>query len=66
MKVGPGWKPGAAIEAYKAGLITRDGLERVAGAAQRELGEITFAQPAQRAARQAELERDLAVMRALP
>jgi hypothetical protein len=57
---------GAAVEAYKSGLITREGLERVATSAQRELGEISFSQPAQKAARQAELDRDVAVMRALP
>lgn len=57
---------GAAIEAYKAGLITKDGLERVATAAQRELGEVSFSDPAKKAAREAELARDVAAMRALP
>jgi hypothetical protein len=57
---------GAAIEAFKSGLITKEGLERVATTAQRELDAVQFSDPAQKAARQAELDRDLQSMRALP
>jgi hypothetical protein len=55
---------GAATEAFKKGLITSDGLQRVMSAATRELGEVHFDNAAQKAARQAELDRDLAAARA--
>jgi hypothetical protein len=38
----------------------------VADSAQRELNEVQFSDPAQKAARQADLDKDLAAMRALP
>ena len=56
---------GAATEAFKAGLITKDGLQRVGAAAQRDLDAVQFSDPSQKAARQADLDRDLAAMRAL-
>lgn len=54
---------GAAAQAFKQGLITAEGLERVMTSASRELGEVHFDQADQRAARQAELDRDLALAR---
>lgn len=54
---------GAATEAFRKGLITADGLQRVMSAASRELGEVHFTDSAQRAARQAELDRDLTAAR---
>ncbi|MDP1823268.1 MAG: hypothetical protein Q8L48_08505 [Archangium sp.] len=54
---------GAATEAFKKGLITADGLERVMTSASRELAEVPFDKPGQRAERQAELDRDLAAAR---
>lgn len=54
---------GAATEAFRRGLITREGLERVASAATRELDTVPFKSPEQRAARKAELDHDLAEMR---
>jgi len=56
---------GAATEAYRDGLITRDGLQRVADAAQAELAQVKFDSPEKQAARQAELDRDLAALRNL-
>lgn len=56
---------GAALEAYRLGLVHRDGLDRVAAAATRELAEVPFASVGQRAARAAELERDLEQLRGL-
>jgi hypothetical protein len=56
---------GAATEAFRRGLITREGLERVASSAKRELGEVPFSSSAQHAERQAELDRDLAQMHAV-
>lgn len=56
---------GAASEAFKKGLITPEGLQRVMSAATRELAEVEFTDPAQKAARQSELDRDLAAARAL-
>lgn len=50
---------GAAVEAYEVGVIARDGVARVARAAQEDLARVPFASEAQRQARQAELERDL-------
>lgn len=50
---------GAAVEAYEVGVIARDGVARVARAAQEELARVPFASEAQRQARLAELERDL-------
>ena len=55
---------GAAVEAYRQGLITADGLQRVMSTATRELAEVPFTSDAQRGARQAELDRDLAAARA--
>ena len=55
---------GAATEAFKKGLITREGLERVMSSATRELAEVHFDKPEQQAARQAELDRDLVAARA--
>lgn len=49
----------AAVEAHLLGLISADAVRRVAGAAQREMGEIGFDSDAQRDARQAELRRAL-------
>ena len=50
---------GAAVEAYEVGVIARDGVARVARAAQEDLARVPFASEAQRQARLAELERDL-------
>ena len=55
---------GAATEAFKKGLIGAEGLQRVMSSASRELGEVHFDKPEQKAARQAELDRDLAAARA--
>ena len=54
---------GAATEAFKSGLISKDGLQRVAAGAQRELATITFKSPEQKAAREKDLARDLEAMR---
>lgn len=56
---------GAAVEAFKRGLISKPGLARVVSEASRELAEVPFTSPAQRAARQAELDADVAAARAL-
>jgi hypothetical protein len=50
---------GAAIVACNAGLIQREGLERVARAAEADLEAVIFEDDATRAARRAELARDL-------
>jgi len=55
---------GAAAEAYRRGLISKPGLERVINESTRELQAISFASPEQKAARQAELEHDIAAARA--
>lgn len=55
---------GAATDAYRHGLISREGLLDVADSARRELAGIPFSSSVQRAAREAELARDLAVMHA--
>lgn len=54
---------GAATEAFKRGLISKAGLERVMSEASREFEATTFASPEQKAARKAELDRDLAAAR---
>lgn len=51
---------GAAVDAFHAGVISRDGVDRVAAAARESLAAIAFPSPDQRQAREAELERDLA------
>ncbi|MEW5738944.1 MAG: phosphatase domain-containing protein [Myxococcota bacterium] len=51
---------GAATEAFKLGLISREGLGRVVAAAKRDFEAIPFDDDAQRAARRAELDRDVA------
>ncbi|MBN1209755.1 MAG: hypothetical protein JXB05_33205 [Myxococcaceae bacterium] len=56
---------GAATEAFRRGLITREGLERVASSASRELDAVHFDSLEQYAARKAELDRDVAEMRAV-
>jgi hypothetical protein len=50
---------GAALEAYAVGVIARDGVARVARAAQEALRAVSFDSEAQRAAREAELARDV-------
>jgi hypothetical protein len=50
---------GAAVEAFEVGVIARDGVARVARAAQEELERVPFTSEPQRQARRAELERDL-------
>jgi hypothetical protein len=56
---------GAATEAHRRGLIDKGGLERVMEAAVKDFEGITFASPAQQAARKAELDADLAAARAV-
>lgn len=51
---------GAAVEAYDLSLISRQGLQRVAEAAQTDLAAIEFDTPEQRAARESELALDVA------
>lgn len=51
---------GAATEAFHLGLIGKEGLARVVAAAKQDFGKIAFSSDAQRAARQAELDRDVA------
>lgn len=53
---------GAATEAYKSGLISKEGLRRIAAAAQRELAQVQFASQDQKAARENDLARDLEAM----
>ncbi|MCY1023822.1 phosphatase domain-containing protein [Pyxidicoccus sp. MSG2] len=50
---------GAAVEAFQQGVISRDGVARIARAAQESIAGIAFTTPGQREARQFELERDL-------
>jgi hypothetical protein len=50
---------GAAVEAYEVGVIARDGVARVVGAAREDLSRVTFASEAQLSARVLELERDI-------
>ncbi len=56
---------GAANEAFKRGLISREGLERVGASASAELSQVQFGSPDQKAAREADLNRDLAAMQKL-
>lgn len=49
---------GAAVEAFGVGVISRDGVARVARAVREDLGQILFPDPAQREAREAEVARD--------
>jgi hypothetical protein len=55
---------GAATEAYESGLISKEGLRRVAAGAQRELAQVVFTSLDQKAAREKDLARDLEAMRA--
>lgn len=55
---------GAATQAFEKGLISREGLQRVATSAQADLANVQFSSPQQRAARDADLARDLAAMQA--
>jgi hypothetical protein len=55
---------GAAAEAFKRGLISKSGLERVMSDAGREFDAIAFSSPGQKVERRAELDRDLATARA--
>ncbi|RKG97536.1 DUF2183 domain-containing protein [Corallococcus sp. CA053C] len=57
---------GAAVEAFHAGVLSRDGVDRITAAAVESLAAIAFTSPAQRQAREAELARDLARAQALP
>ncbi|WP_223633046.1 phosphatase domain-containing protein [Corallococcus sp. EGB] len=57
---------GAAVDAFHAGVVSRDGVDRVAAAARESLAVIAFPSEAQRQAREAELTRDLARASALP
>ncbi|NMO15459.1 DUF2183 domain-containing protein [Pyxidicoccus fallax] len=50
---------GAAVEAFQVGVISRDGVARVARAAQESMAGIEFDAPGQREARLYELNRDL-------
>ena len=50
---------GAAVEAFGVGVISRDGVARIARAAQESMAGIAFTSPGQRDARQRELERDM-------
>ncbi|MFP2926150.1 phosphatase domain-containing protein [Pyxidicoccus sp. 3LG] len=50
---------GAAVEAFQRGVISRDGVARVARAAQESFEGIRFDSPGQREARRLELDRDL-------
>jgi hypothetical protein len=45
---------GAALEAYQSGLISKEGLLRVAAGAQRELSQVLFTVRGQKAAREKE------------
>jgi hypothetical protein len=56
---------GAATEAFKRGLISKEGLGRVVSDAQREFRDIAFGSADQKAQRQAELDRDVAGARGL-
>lgn len=56
---------GAATEAFKRGLISKGGLERVVNEANREFGTLAFSSPEQKSERKAELDRDTVAARAL-
>ncbi|MBL8913549.1 MAG: hypothetical protein JNM17_22810 [Archangium sp.] len=56
---------GAATEAFKRGLISKGGLERVMNEAHREFAALTFSSPEQKSERKAELDRDTAAARSL-
>ncbi|WPB75521.1 phosphatase domain-containing protein [Archangium violaceum] len=49
---------GAAVEAFEVGVIARDGVARVARAAQEELARVPFSSESQRHSRVTDLERD--------
>ena len=49
---------GAALEAFAVGVISREGVARVALAAREDMARVPFVSEAQREARMAELERD--------
>ncbi len=51
---------GAALHAFELGLISREGLARVACAARDEVAAIAFPNDRTRAARRAEVQRDVA------
>ena len=51
---------GAATEAFSLGLISKEGLGRIVAAAKQDFAAIPFTSNEQRAARQAELDRDVA------
>ena len=55
---------GAATEAFRMGLISKDGLQKVAVGATEALAAVHFDSPQKAAARSADLERDLAAMQA--
>jgi hypothetical protein len=55
---------GAATQAYQKGLISKEGLMRVANVAQSDLSKVEFSSPEQKAAREADLQRDLQAMQA--
>ncbi|RYZ39149.1 MAG: DUF2183 domain-containing protein [Myxococcaceae bacterium] len=57
---------GAAVEAFHTGVLSRDGVDRIATAAVESLATIKFSTPAQRQTREEELTRDLARAQALP
>lgn len=50
---------GAAVEAFHVGVISRDGVARIARAAQESIAGIAFTSPGQREARQQEVAKDL-------
>ncbi|WP_394838237.1 App1 family protein [Pendulispora rubella] len=53
---------GAAMAAHASGVLDLEGVSRVARATTEELAAVPFATPAQREAREAELDRDLAAV----
>lgn len=55
---------GAGVEAFKLGLVSREGLGRIVAAAKADLAKVAFTDDAQKAARQAELDRDVALAQA--
>ncbi len=55
---------GAATEAFKLGLITKDGLKRAAAAAEDELKKVPFTSDTQRDERKKQLDDDLKAMEA--
>lgn len=56
---------GAAVEAHKLGLISSEGLKRVAEATQSDLAKVPFTDEQQRQAREADLQRDLMTAQSL-